>query len=121
MGARPMEQGLLRAHMRRLATRHAAMQAGRPFGGGGSHTLQACTLPSLAPAQVGRWTPAILEGCTKLLAGLSKPYKYVVTCAIMQKVGAGLHTAASAYWDATTDGSRTVRRRVGRAGAMDLV
>ena len=27
-----------------------------------------------------------------------------VTCVIMQKNGAGLHTASSCYWDNTTDG-----------------
>ncbi|KAG8309671.1 hypothetical protein J6590_078967 [Homalodisca vitripennis] len=32
-----------------------------------------------------------------------------VTCTIMQKNGAGLHTASSCYWDNTTDGSCTVR------------
>lgn len=33
----------------------------------------------------------------------------VVTCTIMQKNGAGLHTASSCFWDNTTDGSCTVR------------
>ena len=32
-----------------------------------------------------------------------------VTCVIMQKNGAGLHTASSCYWDNSTDGSCTVR------------
>ncbi|XP_078264705.1 dynein light chain Tctex-type 1-like [Rhinoraja longicauda] len=32
-----------------------------------------------------------------------------VTCAVMQKSGAGLHTASSCYWDSSTDGSCTVR------------
>lgn len=27
-----------------------------------------------------------------------------VTCAVMQKTGAGLHTANSCYWDTTMDG-----------------
>ena len=29
----------------------------------------------------------------------------VVTCAIMQKTGAGFHSASSCYWDNTTDGT----------------
>ena len=29
---------------------------------------------------------------------------YTVTCVIMQKNGAGLHTASSCFWDNTTDG-----------------
>ena len=40
---------------------------------------------------------------------LNKPFKYIVTCVIMQKNGAGLHTSSSCYWDNSTDGSRTVR------------
>lgn len=59
--------------------------------------------------KVSQWTSSCLENCVKKLAGLNKPFKYVVTCIIMQKNGAGLHTAASCWWDSTTDGSRTVR------------
>mmetsp|Transcript_10666 Transcript_10666/g.26337 ORF Transcript_10666/g.26337 Transcript_10666/m.26337 type:complete len:114 (-) Transcript_10666:1724-2065(-) len=59
--------------------------------------------------KVSQWTSTCLENCVKKLAGLNKPFKYVVTCIIMQKNGAGLHTAASCWWDSTTDGSRTVR------------
>ncbi|CAD7694751.1 unnamed protein product [Ostreobium quekettii] len=59
--------------------------------------------------QLGQWTSNILEHSIKKLAGLNKPFKYIVTCIIMQKNGAGLHTAASCYWDNSTDGSRTVR------------
>lgn len=40
----------------------------------------------------------------KNLTALNTPFKYVVTCLIMQKNGAGLHTAASCYWDNSTDG-----------------
>lgn len=29
---------------------------------------------------------------------------FLVTCVIMQKNGAGLHTASSCYWDNATDG-----------------
>ncbi|MBN3274541.1 DYLT1 protein, partial [Polyodon spathula] len=32
-----------------------------------------------------------------------------VNCAVMQKSGAGLHTANSCYWDTATDGNCTVR------------
>ncbi|KAL3204466.1 hypothetical protein MRX96_011476 [Rhipicephalus microplus] len=39
----------------------------------------------------------------------SKGAPYIVTCVIMEKNGAGLHTATSCYWDNTTDGSCTVR------------
>ena len=60
-------------------------------------------------AFVGTWTSNIVEGCVKQLTALKKPFKYVVTCVIMQRNGAGLHTAASCFWDNDTDGSRTVR------------
>lgn len=59
--------------------------------------------------KVSQWTSSCLEHCIKRLTALNKPFKYVVTCIIMQKNGAGLHTAASCWWDSTTDGSRTVR------------
>ncbi|KAK9809879.1 hypothetical protein WJX72_000896 [[Myrmecia] bisecta] len=59
--------------------------------------------------KVGQWTSTCLESCIKRLTALNKPFKYVVTCVIMQKNGAGLHTAASCFWDNATDGSRTVR------------
>ena len=42
-----------------------------------------------------------------LIIGLqtfNKPYKYVVTCIIMQKTGAGLCTATAQTWDVVTDG-----------------
>lgn len=37
--------------------------------------------------QVSQWTSSCLENCVKKLAGLNKPFKYVVTCIIMQKNG----------------------------------
>merc|ERR1712117_30529 len=51
----------------------------------------------------------IKESCLASLTKLQKPFKYIVTCVIMQKNGAGLHTASSCYWDNSTDGSCTVR------------
>lgn len=41
----------------------------------------------------------IVETSIKRLAQLDRPYKYIVTCTIMQNNGAGFHTASSAYWD----------------------
>lgn len=58
---------------------------------------------------VPQWTNECLESCIRRLTTLSKPFKYIVTCLILQKTGAGLHTAASCFWDSSTDGSRTVR------------
>ncbi|XP_025098469.1 dynein light chain Tctex-type 1 [Pomacea canaliculata] len=59
--------------------------------------------------KVNQWTSSVVEQCLNQLTKLGKPFKYIVTCVIMQKNGAGLHTASSCYWDNATDGSCTVR------------
>lgn len=65
----------------------------------------------------------MIEQCLSQLTKLGKPFKYIgmpdeimfqpfsVTCVIMQKSGAGLHTASSCYWDSSTDGKRSVLLR----------
>jgi dynein light chain Tctex-type 1 len=60
-------------------------------------------------SKMNQWTSNVVEQCLNQLSKLGKPFKYIVTCVIMQKNGAGLHTASSCYWDNTTDGSCTVR------------
>jgi len=60
-------------------------------------------------AKVPNWTSMCIESTLKKLKDLNKPFKYVVTAVIMQKNGAGLHTATSCFWDNTTDGSATLR------------
>ena len=59
--------------------------------------------------KVSQWTSNIVEQILKRLTGYNKPFKYIVTCVIMQRNGAGLHTSSSCFWDNTTDGSCTVR------------
>lgn len=59
--------------------------------------------------KVNQWTASIVEHSLTQLVKQGKPFKYIVNCAVMQKSGAGLHTASSCYWDTTTDGSCTVR------------
>lgn len=59
--------------------------------------------------KVNQWTSNIVEQCLKRLTALNKPFKYVVSVVMLQKTGAGLHTASSCYWDNSTDGSCTVR------------
>jgi len=54
--------------------------------------------------KVNVWTNQIIEHCLKGLQQQQKKFKYVVTCILQQKVGAGLHTAAAAYWDRKKDG-----------------
>ncbi|MES1908184.1 MAG: hypothetical protein MHM6MM_001165 [Cercozoa sp. M6MM] len=57
---------------------------------------------------VDEWTTSIIEGALRGLQLLNKPYKYVVTCVLMQKNGAGLHSASTCYWDGSRDGSCSV-------------
>ncbi|XP_022904335.1 dynein light chain Tctex-type-like [Onthophagus taurus] len=59
--------------------------------------------------KVNQWSAQVSEHCLSALSKLKKSFKYVVTCSIMQKTGAGLHTASSCYWDSATDGTCTVR------------
>ncbi|XP_051746893.1 dynein light chain Tctex-type 1 [Ctenopharyngodon idella] len=59
--------------------------------------------------RVSQWTSSVVEQCLAQLSKLGKPFKYIVTCIIMQKNGAGLQSASSCFWDNTTDGSCTVR------------
>ena len=59
--------------------------------------------------KINQWTSNVVEHCLNHLTKLNKPFKYIVTCNIMQKSGAGLHTASSCFWDNGTDGSCTVR------------
>ena len=54
------------------------------------------------------WSSNIVEGCLKYLANLQKPFKYVVTCNLSQKAGAGLHAASCQRWNDKTDGKLTV-------------
>jgi dynein light chain Tctex-type 1 len=61
------------------------------------------------PKKVHGWCSQVVEGALKNLQTAAKPFKYVVTCIIMQKNGAGLHTASTCYWDTLTDGSCSVR------------
>lgn len=54
--------------------------------------------------RVNQWSQQIIEACIKDLAKLQKKFKYVVTCIIQQNNGAAIASAASAYWNSTTDG-----------------
>eukprot|EP00500_Bicosoecida_sp_ms1_P002962 CAMPEP_0203814920 /NCGR_PEP_ID=MMETSP0115-20131106/6777_1 /ASSEMBLY_ACC=CAM_ASM_000227 /TAXON_ID=33651 /ORGANISM="Bicosoecid sp, Strain ms1" /LENGTH=122 /DNA_ID=CAMNT_0050723805 /DNA_START=24 /DNA_END=392 /DNA_ORIENTATION=- len=56
------------------------------------------------PKKVNDWTNTVIDGCLKGLQTLNKSFKYIVTCIIMQKNGAGLHTTATTFWDVKKDG-----------------
>ena len=57
------------------------------------------------------WNELLVQGwvdeiCSKMTAELvltNKPFKYVVSCTLMQKNGAGAHMTHSCYWDAQND------------------
>lgn len=59
------------------------------------------------PEKVNSWTNTMVEQSLRGLLGQNKPFKYVVTTIIMQKNGAGLHTAAGTFWDGKKDGALT--------------
>mmetsp|Transcript_8772 Transcript_8772/g.11582 ORF Transcript_8772/g.11582 Transcript_8772/m.11582 type:complete len:122 (-) Transcript_8772:71-436(-) len=54
-------------------------------------------------SKVPQWIESICEKCMDELAQMQRPFKYIVTCLIMQKNGAGLHVGESAHWDVAND------------------
>lgn len=68
-------------------------------------TTFALVARDLTPAvlQVTDWTNHIVDNCLRELQSLNKPFKYMITCIIMQKNGAGLNTSATMFWDPDTD------------------
>lgn len=82
------------------------------------HNLSVCCPQAIESAiggnayqhsKVNQWTTSVVEQSLSQLTKLGKPFKYIVTCVIMQKNGAGLHTASSCFWDNSSDGTCTVR------------
>ncbi|CAE7200194.1 Dynlt1 [Symbiodinium natans] len=69
----------------------------------------AITKSQYSKERVTSWTNQIIDECLKELAKLNKPFKYVVTCIIMQKSGAPLHTGIALHWDTKTDGTACVQ------------
>ncbi|VDN19190.1 unnamed protein product, partial [Dibothriocephalus latus] len=59
-------------------------------------------------SKIEQWTSGIIDQCLIQLAKLNRPFKYIVTCVIMQKNGTSLHTASSCYWDLNTDGKLNI-------------
>ncbi len=50
------------------------------------------------------WGNKICEIILTRLVDLKKPSRYSIDCLIMQRNGAGLHSASAAYFDNTADG-----------------
>lgn len=60
-------------------------------------------MPHIVRVQVSHWVNTICDRSMQELHDLSKPFKYVVSCVIVQKNGAGFHVGHSAYWDMSND------------------
>ena len=60
-------------------------------------------------SKINTWINSIVEMTLTNLAKLQKAFKYIVTCVVLEKTGAGLTVASSTYWDKSMDGSCTVR------------
>ncbi|KAA0149226.1 hypothetical protein FNF27_05574 [Cafeteria roenbergensis] len=54
--------------------------------------------------KVAGWMTSITEKSTEALADLGKPFKYLVTCVIMQDTGAGVSSTPVASFDGVSDG-----------------
>jgi len=60
-------------------------------------------------SDVQKWTNDITKGIIDKLKELSNNFKFIVTCAIMQKCEGGLHVASTCYWSTSTDGNCALR------------
>uniref|UniRef100_A0AC34GXF6 Dynein light chain n=1 Tax=Panagrolaimus sp. ES5 TaxID=591445 RepID=A0AC34GXF6_9BILA len=57
-----------------------------------------------------KWNKKLVESVTQALVGMSRPYKYCVSCIIMEVgAGVGLNVASTCYWDRATDVSYSIR------------
>ena len=61
------------------------------------------------PARTSEWADTIGNGIIEKMRATAPYFKYVVTCFIIEKVGAGLHFESVSHWDAKTDGSITAK------------
>jgi len=52
---------------------------------------------------VPQWINDICEACMEELFNSRKPFKYAVTCAIVQRTGSAVQSSTSCYWDASSD------------------
>uniref|UniRef100_K3WI80 Dynein light chain Tctex-type n=1 Tax=Globisporangium ultimum (strain ATCC 200006 / CBS 805.95 / DAOM BR144) TaxID=431595 RepID=K3WI80_GLOUD len=55
--------------------------------------------------KVNDWTTTVAASCVDDLQKLSMNFKYIVTCFVRQRKGAGLELHSSSYWDEKTDGA----------------
>ncbi|CAG8546448.1 7151_t:CDS:2 [Paraglomus brasilianum] len=53
--------------------------------------------------RAAEWNVKIVNGCLEKLIALGKAFKYIVTCTIVQKNGAGIHSTSLCHWDPKQD------------------
>ncbi|GLD94067.1 hypothetical protein PINS_up002678 [Pythium insidiosum] len=59
-------------------------------------------------AKVNDWINQMTTACIDDLRKLSTNFKFIVTCFLRQKKGAGVECCSVAYWDEKSDGACTV-------------
>lgn len=68
------------------------------------NAIASCLMENMYnPKKVNDWINSIVDTCLRELVALNRPFKYIITCVIMQKNGAGMNTTASMFWDGTKD------------------
>ncbi|CAB4409108.1 unnamed protein product [Rhizophagus irregularis] len=60
-------------------------------------------------SRISNWNNSIVHSVVEKLSALNKAFKYIVTCTIFEKNGAGIHATTTCYWDSNHDGSTTYR------------
>lgn len=60
-------------------------------------------------SKVPAWNNTIIEAVLKKLKENNKNYKYVVTCVLLQRTGAGFYAGSSVIWDKNNDDSAAYR------------
>ncbi|DAZ98432.1 TPA: hypothetical protein N0F65_001133 [Lagenidium giganteum] len=56
-------------------------------------------------SKVTDWINIMTNSCVDDLQKLSPNFKYIVTCLLRQRKGAGLELSSTAYWDEKADGA----------------
>lgn len=62
-----------------------------------------------AAARTSEWTEAITTETVEKMKAISPHFKYIVSCVIIQKYGAGVHMETAVHWDSKSDGDFVVR------------
>uniref|UniRef100_A0A7S1UH74 Dynein light chain n=1 Tax=Phaeomonas parva TaxID=124430 RepID=A0A7S1UH74_9STRA len=64
---------------------------------------------SYSADKAAKWSQQIGEEVVEGLRGTNENFKWVASCTLLQRVGAGVHLSSSSYWDAQKDGSVVLR------------